>query len=388
MKNKRLGFSAIALSCALLSSGVNAAITIYEKDSMSFSTDGLVNVFYSNSSVDSTDAGGVTTDRTQSRVRMGFLPNNIGFNFSNKLSDVKVDVRSSFWVSINDSDNNRDPSPTDLGTGSLIDVRQFYATISGDWGSVLLGKDFGLFNRENIMSDQLLLGFGQTSDFFGLVDGGNVSFGNISTGYTYTFPKSQITYRSKKSNGFEFALGLMDPNKMSGTTSEDTPRLEAELKYSGSFSDKGTFKAWLSGVSQSSELEGETQDQSGVGGGFNVTNAGLSFTASGFESKGLGHVAGLDHIVGDEDIKSDGFLTQLAYSQGKNRYVLTYGESTVENTGSSLDATHSNTGVAFFRTLYQGVTLVAEYNQTEADVTNSLVAEENRSFAIGAVVTF
>ncbi len=388
MNNKKLGFSAVALSCALLSSHANAAITIYEKDNMSFSTDGLVNVFYSNSSIDTTDDLGATADRSQSRVRMGLLPNNIGFNFSSKLSDVKVDVRSSFWVSINDTDNNRDASPADLGTGSLIDVRQFYATLTGDWGSILLGKDFGLFNRENIMSDQLLLGFGQTSDFFGLVDGGNVSFGNISTGYTYTFPKAQITYRIANSNGFDFAVGVMDPNKTDGSSSEDTPRVEAELKYSAKFAENGSYKAWLSGVSQSSELGGETQNQHGIGGGFNISNAGLSFTASGFESTGLGHVAGLDHIVGDDSIKSDGFLTQLAYTLDKNRFVLTYGESTVENTGSTLDAKHSNAGVAYFRTLYSGVTLVAEYNQTEADVTNSLIAEETRTFALGAVVTF
>lgn len=388
MKNKKqLGLSTIALACGLLTSGANAAITIYEKDNMTFSTDGLVNVFYSNSSIESSDAVGGISDRDQSRVRMGFLPNNIGFNFGNKISDVKVDVRSSFWVSINDADNNRDASPADLGTGSLIDVRQFYATVSGDWGSVLLGKDFGLFNRENIMSDQLLLGFGQTSDFFGLVDGGNVSFGNITTGYTYSFPKSQITYRSNLDNGFDFAIGLMDPNKLSAAASEDTPRIEAEVKYTGKF-DNGSFKAWLSGVSQSSEVAGQSQDQSGVGYGVNVTAGGLSFTASGFQSDGLGHVAGLDHLVGSEDIESDGYLIQGAYTQGKNRFVLTYGESTVENTGGVTDATHSNTGVAYFRTIYDGVTFVAEYNQTEADVTNSLVGEENRTIALGAVVTF
>jgi len=386
--HKKSIINSALVACSLLSLNANAAITLYEKDNLSFSADGLVNVFYSQSDIETTDGAGNRANRDQSRVRMGFLPNNIGFNFANQLSDVKLEIRSSFWVSINDSDNNRDASPNDLGTGSLIDVRQFYAKVSGDWGSVLLGKDFGLYNRENIMSDQLLLGFGQTSDFFGLVDGGNVSFGNISTGYTYAFPKSQITYRSNEHNGFTVALGIMDPNKAAADSSEDTPRLEAELKYGAKFSQDGSVKAWLSGVSQSSKVAGNDQDQSGIGGGVNVTVGGLSLTGSAFESTGLGHVAGLDHIVGNDNIESNGYLVQGAYSFGQSRLVLTYGESTVEHTESTLDATHSNSGIAYFYSLYPNLTLVAEYNQTKADVTNSLIGERNNTLALGAVVTF
>jgi len=376
----------ITVAC-ITAFNTNAAVEIYNNDDMTFSADGLVNIFYSNSTIDKIDASGVSSDRSQSRVRMGFLPNNIGFNFSKKLGDTKISMRSSFWVSINDTDNNRDASPADLGTGSLIDVRQFYATVSGSWGEVLLGKDFGLYNRTNILGDELLLGFGQTSDFFGLVDGGNVSFGNISTGYTYAFPKSQITYRSPDMNGFKLSVGIMDPNKADSSSSEELPRFEAELLYNTSF-DNSTLKAWVSGVNQTSEVNNIEQNQSGIGYGINVKFSGLSLTASGFSSKGLGHVAGLDHIVGDDSIESNGFLTQASYTLGDNRFVLSYGETEVENTGSVLDAVHSNTGIAYFRTILPGLTGVAEYNKTEADVSNSLVSEENNALSVGVVVTF
>ena len=297
--------SIAAATMALTAFNASAAVELYNKDGMTFSTDALINVFYTNSSVETTDATGAKSDRDQSRVRMGFLPNNIGFNFSNQVDDIKLGARASFWVSVNDTDQQRDATPNDLGTGSLIDVRQFYGTISGDFGEVLVGKDFGLFNRANILNDELLLGHGQTSDFFGLVDGGNVSFGNISTGYTYPFPKSQITYRTPDMNGFKLAVGIMDPNKASATNeagevvatgSEDTPRLEAELMYSGKM-DNGSFKAWVSGVSQSREVAGVDTDQSGIGYGANIKIGGFSLTASGYSSEGLGHLAGLDQIV-------------------------------------------------------------------------------------------
>lgn len=385
MKNIiKYGLISAAIACATSS---HAKIEVYENEGFSFSADGLVNAFYSNSSIEHTDATGATSDRDQSRVRMGFLPNNVGFNFANQMSDMKIEMRSSFWVSINDSDNFRDASPADLGTGSLIDVRQFYATISGDWGEVLLGKDFGLFNRSNILNDELLLGFGQTSDFFGLVDGGNVSFGNISTGYTYPFPKAQITYRSPEINGFKIALGLMDPNKSAADSSEDLPRFEAELTYNTTFED-GSFKAWLSGVSQSSELDGVDENQSGVGYGANVKFAGVALTASGYSSKGLGFVAGLDQFVGDESIETDGFLVQASYTLESHRFVLTHGQTKVENTNSILDAKHRNTGVAYFNTIRSGLTAVVEYNHTQADVTDALTKEDNDTISIGAVVTF
>ena len=370
----------IASALALSAFSSQAAVEIYNKEGMTFSADGLVNIFYVNSNIEATDAAGVTSERDQSRVRMGFLPNNVGFNFGKQLDDVKVEMRSSFWVSVNDTDLNR--GATALGTNSLIDVRQFYAKISGDFGSVTLGKDFGLFNRTNILGDELLLGYGQTSDTFGLVDGGNVSFGNISTGYTYPFPKAQITYRSPDMSGLTLAVGIMDPNKSAAGSSEDTPRVEFEAVYA-----QDMFKAWINGVSQSSELaDGTDTDQSGFGYGVNVKFSGVSLTASGYSSEGLGHVAGLDHVVGADTNESDGYLLQASYTMGDNRFVISSGET--ENDDQTSVTTHKNFALGYFRTVRPGVILVAEYNNTESENSVSTVAEDNGTFSIGTVVTF
>ena len=184
-------------------------------------------------------------------------------------------------------------------------------------------------------------------------------------------------------SGFKLAVGIMDPNKAGAGSSEDTPRLEAELMYSATMDD-GSFKAWVSGVSQSSELaDGTDTAQSGVGYGANVKFGGFSLTASGFSSEGLGHVAGLDTIVGDENIETDGHLVQASYTMDANRFVLSYGSSDVNDAQES-----TNTGVAYFRTVRPGLIFVAEYNQTEIEYTGSKMAEDNDVFAIGAVVTF
>lgn len=379
--------AAIALACTT-AFNASAAVELYNNDEgMSFTADGLINIFYSSSDSDMTDAAGVTTNSKQARVRTGFLPSYIGLNSSNQVGDYKVATRSSFWVSLSDTDYNRDAHNADAGTGTLIDIRQFYATVSGDFGEVLLGKDFGLFNRSNIFGDELLLGYGQTSNTVGLVDGGNVSFGNIATGYTYAFPKAQITYRTPDMSGFKLAVGIMDPNKVSATSDEETPRFEAELTYNTTFDD-GSLKGWVNGMSQSSEDAGVDHDQSGVGYGVNVKVAGLSLTASGFTAEGVGHVAGLDQFVGPESIETDGYLVQASYTMGDNRFVVSYGESTVDD--STMETESSNTNISYFRTVIPGVTLVAELNKTEIEnnSTSDLTAEENDVFSIGAVVTF
>src|SRR3546814_15469438 len=111
-----------------------------------------------------------------------------------------------------------------------------------DWSSdvcssdLLIGKDFGLFARSNILLDELLAGYGQVSDTLGLVDGGGVSFGNIGTGYPYPFPTSQITYRSPKMSGLRIAAGIMDPGENTDDTSstldkayQDPPRFQTRI---------------------------------------------------------------------------------------------------------------------------------------------------------------
>jgi hypothetical protein len=377
--------AAIALACTS-AFNASAAVELYNNDDgMTFTADGLVNIFYSSSDSDQTDAEGVETNSKQSRVRTGFLPSYIGLNSSNQVGDFKVATRSSFWVSLSDTDNSRDESPGDLGTGTLIDVRQFYATVSGDFGEVLIGKDFGLFNRSNIFGDELLIGHGQTSNTLGLVEGNNVSFGNISTGYTYAFPKAQFTYRSPDMSGFKLAAGIMDPNKVSKTSNEETPRFEAELTYNTTIDD-GSLTAWVNGMSQTSELAGVDYDSSGVGYGANIKFSGLSLTASGFSAEGVGHVAGLDTFVGADTNETDGHLVQASYTMGDNRFVLSYGESTVDD--GTTETESSNTNVSYFRTVIPGVTVVAELNKTEIDNNQTTVAEENNVFSIGAVVTF
>ena len=384
--------SAVAMS---ISQTVLAEIVLYEKNDMTFSTDGYFNTFYVNSDV---DRDGEQFDRKQSRVKMGFLPNYIGFNFSKQVDDIKLGGRSSFWVTINDSETN--------GTATDIDVRQFYGTASNEqWGEVLFGKDFGLFARSNILLDEMLTGYGQVSDTLGLVDGGGVSFGNIGTGYPYPFPTSQITYRSPVMDGLRIAVGIMDPVDTTEVADDPTvpgsdldkayqeaPRFETEVTYQ--FDVGGTqFYTWINGMQQSSDNTDssiEEVDSKGIGYGVQAKMGNLSLTASGFQAEGINPF--FTNNAGEallREIDSDGYLLQGSYRFGKNRVALSYGKTKDDGNGLGSAADYETRGIALFHDVNDNLKLVAELNQFEiAGRDDSTLDEDTRTFAVGAALSF
>ncbi len=389
MNKNKACYSLLAAATALaISLPASAEIVLYDKNDTTVSTDGYFNAFYVNSDVDRDDS--LNLDRKQSRVKMGFLPNYIGFNFGKQVDGLKLGGRSSFWVTINDSEQN--------GTGTAIDVRQFYATASSpEWGEVLFGKDFGLFARSNILLDELLAGYGQVSDTLGLVDGGGVSFGNIGSGYPYPFPTSQITYRSPLMSGLRIAAGIMDPvdtndSSPTGKAYQEAPRFETEITYQFEVGGAQIY-SWINGMQQTSENTDNTVadvDSTGVGYGVQAKMGGLTLSASGFQAEGINPFF-TNNLTEPtlREVDSDGYLLQGSYRFGKNRVALSYGKTKDDGNGLGTAADYETRGVAFFRDINDNLKLVAEVNQFEIDgKSNPVLDEDTRTFAVGAVLAF
>ncbi|PAU57891.1 porin [Pseudomonas indica] len=385
----RSGFLPLALASAValtIAQPAMAEIVLYDQNDTTFSTDGYINAFYVNSDV---DRDGEQFDRRQSRVKMGFLPNWIGFNMGKQIGDLKLGGRSSFWVTINDSEQN--------GTDTAIDVRQFYGTVASDWGEVLVGKDFGLFARSNILLDELLAGYGQVSDTLGLVDGGGVSFGNIGSGYPYPFPTSQITYRSPVMDGLRIAVGIMDPvdtndDSATGKAYQENPRFESEITYQFDLAGAQIY-SWINGGYQTSDNTDSTVDEvtsKGLGYGVQAKMGAVSLTASGFQAKGINPF--FTNNAGEatlREVDSDGYLLQGSYRFGKNRVALSYGKTKDDGNGLGVAADYETRGIAFFHDVNDNLKLVAEYNQFEIDAAEgSGLNEDTDTFAVGAVLSW
>ncbi|MEQ9545261.1 MAG: porin [Marinobacter sp.] len=363
--NFRKSGLAIAMAAAMgASASANAAVELYNEDGTSFSVDGYFNAFYVN-------RDDKVSDTRNSDVKMGFLPNTIGFNFSKEVGDLTMGGRSSFWSTINDSLQ----SPTD----TAIDVRQLYATVDGSFGQVLIGKDFGLYARSNIFLDEVLMGFGSPGAATG------VSFGNIRTGYPYPNPSAQITYRSPAMGGLKVAAGIFEPaNTTPGAQSEQSaPRFEAEVTYSADLSGLA-LTGWVNGRHQSSENATTEIDSQGIGYGLKAAAAGFSLTASGFTSEGDVPVLLVDGALASEE-DADGYLAQASYTLGSNRFVASYGETDSDQG----DFETENTSLAVFHSVNSNFKVVAEYNIFEQEIKSSgATAVDADTIALGAVITF
>jgi predicted porin len=351
MKNNKAKLLAVAVAMGI-SAQASAAIELYNQDGTTFSADGHFNAFYVHTD---DDAAG-----DQSRVRMGFLPNWIGFNVSKQIDDLKVGGRSSFWVTINDGTNSV--------TDTAIDVRQFYGTVDGDFGQVLFGKDFGLYARTNIFSDELLLGTGLPT-----INSGGVTFGNISVGYPYATPNAQITYRSPVNNGFQIAVGILDPDSGETAGAGEDARFEAEATYTTDF-DGGMFKAWLGGASGESNTDGGSVE--GLAYGARVAMGGFQFTASGFDQEGISSVLA-DRTVAS-NVDSDGYLLQASYGANGHRIVLSHGE-----TDTNAASENEMDSIAYFYDVNSALKLIAEY-----DIADNTAGNETKQFSIGAALSW
>lgn len=373
MKHTRMFVKLLPVAiAAAISNPVTAGITLYDQDGMTFSADGHFNAFYTYQDVDNKVAN---TETKTSRVRMGFLPNYIGFNVAKATGDLTVGGRSSFWVSINDSNQTAgDANKTD----SMIDVRQFYATVDGEFGQVLFGKDFGLYARSNIFNDELLLGVG-----FAPAATGNTTFGNITTGYPYANPTAQITYRSPVSNGFQLAVGILDPNTTSTASNEsNTARFETELTYGAEY-DGTAVKGWLGGAFGDSTTSGV--DAQGVAYGAQVKVADFTLTASGFDQEGISSVFASNTLTASDE--SEGYLLQGSYRLGANRVVLSYGQTENTAAGSSVTTKDNLSGVALFHDVNENLKLIAEYTVHESN-NGTLDTSETDTFALGAALSW
>lgn len=365
---------ALAVAASLgTSATANAAIEVYNEEGTSFSVDGYFNAFYVNRDDN-------LANTRNSDVKMGFLPNTIGFNFSKEMGDLTLGGRSSFWSTINDS--------LQSATDTAIDVRQLYATVDGSWGQVLIGKDFGLYARSNIFLDEILTGFGSPGPATG------VSFGNIGSGYPYPNPSAQITYRTPEMNGLKLATGILEPaDTTPGNNSEQSaPRLEAEITYTTDLSGV-SLTGWVNGRYQNSENDNTSVDSTGIGYGLKATLGDLSLTGSGFSSKGdmpllitdAGDTDndGIADPVAEED--ASGYLVQGAYKLGANRLVLSYGETDSDQG----DFESENTSVALFHEINPNLKVVAEYNMFEKNSKSSGAQQVDAdTIALGGIVTF
>jgi len=389
----------VAMLCLGLAIGAasvaEAQLTMQMSNGWTFTFAGNVNAFsiYESQSGDGATVapgGLVGVGGKGFSIRTGLLPAFAVFDAKGKEGETDLGVHFGFAPQIQCGGQAHDCF------GAQIDMRQVFLTVGGTWGQILAGRELGLFNRQNILTDQTLFGIGAT----GGINGGGTTLGRIGFGYIYPQFVAQMTYSSPADRPTVFSIGIFQPSSLAGDAGavyDETqiPRLEAEGVWKS-----GNNMVWVNGTVQNAEATAidESKTAAGVGGGVKFGTAQFSLTGSGYWGKGIGTTLQFNGVnsgtgsavdglgVGDDGELRDsyGFIGQITFTPANSKVTVagSYGSSYLKATDGEADFKTENTlisgGIYYQATKSLKVVGEGNYAWTKESVVD---AEKNSTFA-------
>jgi len=420
MNNQRIGLLAATVLAALAAPSARAIDVTAGAWTLSFDGNVNANYIYSNCQDHNDIAGGLacvsdTTSDSASSVSNGLLPAALTVSGATTQDGQNLGFTFGLYPGISTNDGgspnlediaNTDDGHTALGTAGL-DIRQVFLTVgNGSWGTVMAGRNIGLFGADAILNDMTLLGVGAGNGDYAAP--ANTSLGSIGLGYIYTDWLSQIDYTTPDMSGAKVTVGIFDPLQTLGQVpaNHSTPGFQAKVAYTAGplyLSASGLYQqqrvlcsdlaAGACGIAYSAG--------SYVSYGSTAFDLGGKYDFDGFEVLGWyyrGHGVGTTGLfVNSNDAlgnsrTSDGYLAQVTYKMGNTKVGVNYGDSNLD--GTALDRSTFCGGVVGCLVkrndkvsvgLYQNVTtnllFVAEFTDTES---LNDADEKNKSWNLNA----
>ncbi len=359
------------------------------------------------------------SEGTTNRVRTGLLPAFAVFDVKGKEGPVDLGVHFGFAPEIQTGPGiGAGSSHDNLGNnaaGAQIDMRQVYLTVGGSWGQILAGREIGLYQRENILTDMTLTGVGANG---GQIGAGGTTLGHIGFGYTYPNFNAQITYSSPATNDVVWSIGLFDPSALNGEGTAAAvftkiPRIETELTWTGKMGTPAAGAAankvmvWVGGVWEEASYIGNvpsggsdtTANAEGFDAGIKLDFGSLSIVGSGYYDKGVGTTLMFSTNSGFDEFGDArtgyGFLGQITYkidpkwtigvSLGTSDLMQTDSDRTDGNLGLLKDNLDGTAMITYQWT--KSLRFVAEYDYLES-VNYALQSNKQNQLAAGLMLFF
>ncbi|MES3023361.1 MAG: porin [Pseudomonadota bacterium] len=351
---------------------------------------GIVNAYYTAVSCSGAAVGGLALggeglgcggQDQRTTIGNGLLPNGLITSAASRQGGYDVKALIGIY--------NSTATDSAIGQNSVVDVRQAYFTFgNAELGTFKLGRDYGIFGANAILSDMTLLGAGAPVQ---ATQRGRVTLGHIGAGYSYLGNYGQLAYSAPKSSGgIGFDIGLMSPVADTPIlsaplyTAKSGPQVQAQLSYT-----TDAFKAWLGAKAQK----------------FTSVTAGVpDLTMSGFELGGsvqfgaLGLLANVQSgsalgILSDADqgnVDSTNYFVQGTFKAGqKLKLGVSYGtsENDDDRPGTGGLRSNANLSVGAYYALNKVVTLVGEVGQTRSKAFSGNAARMN-GVAVGGIIFF
>ncbi len=406
MTHTRIGLTIAASVAAIIASTASHAVEITAGD-WKFTASGNVNAHYILSKCDDSPgvvAGGLActaaldAEDTSSSVSNGLLPASLAISASTTQGGYDLGVTFGLFPGISTNDggspnlqNNPGTSPnTALGTTGL-DVRQVFLTFGNErMGTVLAGRNIGLFGQDAILGDMTLIGVGAGGGDHAAPP--NTSLGSIGLGYIYTDWLAQINYTTPDFSGLKVTVGIFDPLEPLGpnSTPKAAPGFHGKVAwtYNNLYLSATFLQQTQEGVTNASDFDSTAFD---VGGKFKAGPAeflAYYYNGSGVGTTGL-YVLASDGLGRERD--SDGFLAQVTFTAGKTKFGLNYGESNLDLASGEANATlvqkNSKYTLGVYHKTTENLTLLAEFTDIKSEAQNG-VENKAKTVNLGAFLAF
>lgn len=336
---------------------------------------GIVNAYYTAASCsgDNLASGvalasralGCSGEDRKTTIGNGLLPNGLITKF--KTTQNGIDITGTIGIMVATA------ASSGIATNTNIDVRQAFFTLgSAEMGTVKIGRDYGTFGSNAILTDMTLLGVGAPTQ---ATQRGRVALGHIGAGYTYLDNYGQITYTSPTfGGGFSFTGGLFSPVDASAEfVSRSYPQAQAQFSYTNQL-----IKVWIGGKTQKFYATQDVPPVIRAGRSFNLAagEIGASLTYGPFGLLGNVQAGRGIGILSDGDQgkqKGLNWLVQGTYKVIEDvKLGLNYGISRNRNSDEYNDVfnasfkSNTNATAGVYWSLTKSVTLVGEVGQTRS----------------------
>jgi hypothetical protein len=314
-----------AVALAALASRAEAQLAMQMSNGWTFTFSGNVNAFYIyNTTKSQTAANTFTTTSKNSGIGTGLLPAFATFEAKGKEGNTDLSAYFGFAPQVS-AGNGLASFFGDQAAGAQIDMRQVFLTVGGaSWGSILAGKQLGLYQRSNIVEDMTIFGLGPGGANRG------TSLGRIGYGYEYTDFRPQITYASKGGKPASFSIGIFSPLSYGPYSTLELPRVEADFNWSNAAKKKSTtLYIDVSGFVQNVKdgIGTGTHSVTPVGGAGTVklTFSQLTLVGSGYYTTGGCSLFMADAGIGGGNVVPCDGISDIADASGKFNTRTSYG---------------------------------------------------------------
>ncbi|SFR41038.1 Outer membrane protein (porin) [Marinobacter gudaonensis] len=275
-----------------------------------------------------------------------------GFNPATLQTNIYAPTQNGLQVS-GHFQMNADIAPGDAEANFRSRVSEI--AVAGDFGTVNIGKGFGIYGVPAIGDNGSGLGVG----LIGGPDQVAATAGRIGNGYFYANFTPRVMYTSNDLGGLQFKVGLFSPSKVDGVADAEytMPRIEANVVYSGS-----NFSLWSSGFTQDVDSKtGAFEDytMSGVDFGGSVSVGDLTVRGNYGITQGTGNYVYAARLDPNEEDASQWYV-ETTYKINRTTLGVSYGEG--EDDFVAGDGDDTDLTMLFARyAATDNLTLMAEY---------------------------